>query len=288
MATKMCPECGAEYVPKATMCADCDVALVAGTDVDPANVGRPAKGGDQVAYELGDWSAESRTLLDQLLVGEVVPHVWEAGTLVVDAANETRADRLVDQVEATEQPTLDPDADRVVYELDGWSEDRRSQLAEALTSDGIAHGWDADDNLVVVFDDQDHTDAVLERIDSAEEIDADPEADGAEGDDDADDVEAAIDGADGPQDTESVMSDLFVSADRLMHKPKDRSDARTFTAASLAARRLPLPYGIARTVWDDLVARSSELRELLAADDIDEDAAIEAAKAVREHLRDYV
>lgn len=286
MATKMCPECGAEYVARASVCADCDVELVGGTDVDPQDVGEPQKGGDQVAYELGDWSVESRTLLDQLLVGEVVPHVWESGTLVVDAANETRADRLVDQVEATEQPTLDPDADRVVYELDGWSEDRRSQLAEALTSDGIAHGWDADDNLVVVADDQDHTDAVVDRVSTADQIEVDPQQESADAE-----AEAVVSGASAntaSADAETVMSDLFVAADRLMHKPKDRGDAHTFTNAAAAAAELGLPYGIARPVWDDLVGRAEDLSDLLAAGDLDEDAVIEAAKVVREHLRDYV
>jgi hypothetical protein len=278
MATKVCPECGAEYIASATRCADCDVELVAGGDAEEVTTDAELTG-EQIAYELSEWSPESRTLLDQLLVGDSIPHVWESGTLVIDQAHETKTDQLVDQVEVSQQPTLDPDAERIAYPLEGWSEDKRATLGEALTDDGIAHGWDSEDNLVVSEDDQDHVDAVIDRIDAADELDVDPEAD--EGDEEDQ-------GGAGGADAETVMSDLFVSADRLMHKPKDRSDREVLAKAATAASTLPLPYGLPRPIWDDLVARANELVELLDADPIDEDAAIDAAKAVREHLRDYV
>src|SRR4051794_7658676 len=108
MATKVCPNCGAEYIARATRCADCDGELVAGTGVEDAPQADAGLTGDQIAYELSEWSPESRTLLDQLLVGDSVPHVWESGTLVVDQANEAKTDLLVDQVEVSQQPTLDP------------------------------------------------------------------------------------------------------------------------------------------------------------------------------------
>lgn len=290
MATKVCPSCGAEYIAKATVCADCGVDLVEGPEVDPQEVGGPRGAGEQIAYELSEWSAEARTLLDQLMVAQAIPHVWESGTLVVDAASEPRTDLLVDQVEVSEQPTVDPDVDRIVYELEGWSEDKRSALADALTDDGIAHGWDAQDNLVVAADDQDHTDAVVDRIDVADTIDVDPEADAEDAEQaGAPSGQPAADGGDvDGGDAETVMSELFVSADRLMHRPKDRSARERLTAAATEAERLPLPYGIPRPMWDDLAARAVELRDLFDASEGDELAIVDAAKAVREHLRDYV
>ncbi len=280
MATRTCPECGAEYIASATRCADCDVELVAGSGVDPEAVGEPDPNVEQMTYDLSEWSGEARTLLDQLLVGELIAHVWESGTLVVGAVDERRVDRLVDQVEVTDQPTLDPDVDRIVYELDGWDEERRSQLGEALTTDGVAHGWDDDDNLVVAIDDQDHTDAVVDRVATADLIDADPRTDDEDGDDGQGE-------GDGP-DAESVMSDLFVVADRLLHHPKDRHDARQLAAATDAAAGLRLPYGIARPVWDDLIERVEALRSAVEAEPLDEADVLDAAKSVREHLRDYV
>src|SRR4051812_23833298 len=102
MATKVCPNCRAEYIASATRCADCDVELVAGSEAEEDTAGTSLTG-DQIAYELSEWSPESRTLLDQLLVGDSISHVWESGTLVIDQANEAKTDLLVDQVEVSQQ-----------------------------------------------------------------------------------------------------------------------------------------------------------------------------------------
>src|ERR687893_254470 len=129
MPVKVCPECGAEYVLSVEVCADDGSELVTSeTDEMEAEVAEEAAladereeaeltgddvgeqpDGEQLAYEFEEWDNQSRVLLDQLLGGESIMHVWEGATLVVRAVDEPRVDELVEQVEITNQPTLDPD-----------------------------------------------------------------------------------------------------------------------------------------------------------------------------------
>ena len=55
--------------------------------------------GGGTEFELDVWSVEDRELLDRLLNGEGVAHVWQGSTVVVSRADEHRVDELVDQVE---------------------------------------------------------------------------------------------------------------------------------------------------------------------------------------------
>ena len=43
-----------------------------------------------------------------MLASQGIVHVWEAGTLVIRAGDETTVDELIDHVEMSEQPSLDP------------------------------------------------------------------------------------------------------------------------------------------------------------------------------------
>lgn len=291
MSTMVCPSCEAQYLPRVQRCPDCDVELLSSEDGDEASEDGLVEGQTaQMTYDLDEWDSASRVLLDRLLLGESLHHVWEGTTLVVRAEQERTVDRLLEQVELSEQPTLDPDADQMVYELDGWSEAKLMVLGHELTNDELAHGWDTDDNLVVLADDEDAVEAVIDRIDAANPedgadpertIDVDPAADAEE------DPGEELDDDDGPT-PQDVMSDLFVAADRLMHRPKDRDDAATFRSAADRAAGLALPYGFAPSIWQDLLDRAASLREALAADPIDEPAVQDAAKALRSHLREYV
>jgi hypothetical protein len=50
-------------------------------------------------FELDEWSMEDRELLDRLLTGEGIAHVWQGSTVIVSPADVHRADDLIDQVE---------------------------------------------------------------------------------------------------------------------------------------------------------------------------------------------
>src|SRR5206468_521597 len=94
----------------------------------------------------------------------------------------------------------------------------------------------------------------------------------------------AADGLD-PQD---VLSELFVSADRLMHDPLDHEGVLSLVDAARMAESLPLPYGFAPAVWNDLVAQARDLRASLEVDDVDDEKIIDQATSLRTALRNYV
>ena len=86
---------------------------------------------------------------------------------------------------------------------------------------------------------------------------------------------------------QDALTNLFVSADRLMKDPKAGHEAQRFTDATERLSRLGLPYGFSSAVWGDLKAKAGELSELLAGDS-DDDAVTEAATTLRHTLRQYV
>src|SRR5215217_1809416 len=69
-STMLCPQCGAEYLPGVTMCADCQVPL------GPAPADELGDG-DQVVYELADWEPDRRTLAVRALDAARIPYLWE-------------------------------------------------------------------------------------------------------------------------------------------------------------------------------------------------------------------
>lgn len=281
VSTKVCPNCGAQYVASVERCADCDEPLVDAPDdatAEAAGLG-DADPGDQIAYEIGDWTNEARVVLDGMLTRQGIVHVWEAGTLVVRAEDEERTDALVDEVEMTEVPTLDPDADQVVYEITGWDEGQRADLEAALMADEIPHGWDVNGDLVVLEADEERVEPMLDRFDMEGELTADEVA--AEPDEP---VTANDDDGLAAQD---AMSDLFIAADKLMKDATDKDAISRLATASDRTETLGLPYGFSTAVWADLRAKATDLRALVE-DQADDDTVIESATALRQMLRQYV
>jgi hypothetical protein len=300
MPVKVCPECGAEYLLSVAVCADDGSELVMSeTDEMEAEVAEEAAlaeereeaglvgddvgkspDGEQLAYEFEEWDNQSRVLLDQLLEGESIMHVWEGATLVVRAQDETRVDELIEQVEVTNQPTLDPDKEQIVFELEGWPEEKRAALSTSLEEASISYGHDENDDLVVLEEDEERVEAVLDQVDFNFSLDAEDVADDdeEEGEDDGDDGLAAQD----------AMSELFVAADRLMHDPDDSAGVLRLTDAATTVEAMALPYGFAPGVWSEIIEHSAALRALLEAADSDDDAVIESAKGLRNLLRQYV
>jgi hypothetical protein len=305
VATKFCPECGDEFVATTETCPDCEAPLV---DERPESIDAAKKG--QVTYELHEWAVESRVMLESLLTGQDVPHAWEGTNLLVPAALESRVDALVDQVDVTTEPNLDPDAAKVAYELAEWDDEQQTVLIQALDAKGVPYDFDVDGSLVVLEADDEVVEAVFDELtgDEAEADDGDgyvvevvATGDDEDGDvvvvdevgDEAGDDDAGADDAGGEDDGEdldaqAVMSDLFVAADRLRRKAGDHQGVLTLVERAADTERMRLPFGFNRRDWDQIVEQSTALRDLIEDDD-SADGDIEARAAVlRGTLRPYV
>jgi len=290
MSVRTCPSCGSEYLSSVDRCVDCDVELVdapateeaeadAGADADaPAEV--ILADGDQLTYELIGYANETKVYLDGMLTQAGVPHVWQAGDLVVRAVDRAVVDDLIEEASALEEP-LEPD-DEVVYEIVGFDDGQRSDLDAMLQAEDIEHSWDEQGDLVVRAADEDRVAAILDRIDMAGELTAEQVE--ASGEDDADD---GGDGEDGLA-AQTAMSDLFVVVDKLMKDPDDTGLHVSLAAGATRLGDLGTPFGFSRTNWEDLQARASALVALTAAEERDDDQIKADARALRELLHQYV
>ena len=84
-----CPRCGAQYLATATTCADCGARLRGAGEE-----------GDEVAYDLGDWTAEQREELVATLAADGVAARLEETELVVPEADADLAEELIEEVDA--------------------------------------------------------------------------------------------------------------------------------------------------------------------------------------------
>ena len=288
MATKFCPECGDEFVATAETCPDCEIPLV---DERPEHAGEHKTG--QTTYELHEWAVESRVMLESLLAGQALPHAWEGTDLQVPAALETKVNALIKQVEITSEPNLDPDAPKVAYELTDWDDQQQTELIQALGAKGVPYDFEIDGSLVVLEADDAIVEAVFDELtadaeEDGDEPDSGPDAAGSPVGDDAQDGDADDDPDDDPDDVlntgieldaQSVMSDLFVAADRLRKKASDHEGILTMVDRANDAARMRLPFGFDRKDWESIVDQSTKLRDLIE-DDESSDEDIEAHAAI--------
>jgi hypothetical protein len=89
-------------------------------------------------FELDEWSVEDRGLLDRLLTGEGIAHVWQGSTVIVPQVDEHRVDDLIDQVEVEAEAAagaLGGDGDRRV--IDGEETDADLEDEDDDWDDGV-------------------------------------------------------------------------------------------------------------------------------------------------------
>lgn len=225
---------------------------------------------DQVAYELDDWAGESRSMLDALLNRREIVHAWQGGTLVVRSEDEAAVDELIDEVDATSAPALDPDAEKVAYEVGDWTDAQRTSLAAALGEAGLPYEWEESGDLVVHESDEDRVEDLLDSIEFPEALERD-----------------ASDTGDGLA-AQNVLSELFISADRLMHDAQDHEGVLSLVEAARMAEGLALPFGFSKEGWEDIVGKARALREAFEADVDDDDAIMSQASELRHLLRNFV
>ena len=107
-------------------------------------------GGEWLAYELHEWSLESRVMLQQLITVDKVVHSWQGTTLMVHESLEETVDSLVDEVEETERAKeatsrpIGPEDALTAFELAEWPQALRAELVERLVQARVPHILDTE------------------------------------------------------------------------------------------------------------------------------------------------
>jgi hypothetical protein len=245
-------------------------------EVEPADAGRdeavlpaPAEDGDEeLVVDLGDWSEVARAAAEERLRESGVPHWWVGTAVHGSVADAAAIDEVLDEVGDEPEP-LDPDEDQVAYDMEEWDDDRLATLGVRLDEAEIPFAWDGEELFVYAADEQ-RVDALIEAVEHPDELPAD------DGEDQPDEVSA------------DMLGDLFVSADRLQHDPKDHEQAAAVLLASEKVGEDAMPYGLDKKDWVHLCERVENLAAALDQDKLDEEAVVAAARDLRTSLRPYV
>jgi hypothetical protein len=161
------------------------------------------------------------------------------------------------------------DHEILVYELNTWEPEQRTQLEVVLSGDGVPYQWEGTDLLVPAAAEA-RVDELLDQIEFPEPL-------ATEVTDDADD-EAIY----------QVMSDLFVIADRMADsKAVDLAVAGDFIEAAAASATTAAPFGVDERLWQQVQRLAGEIAEHLENEG-DDDTVIAAAATLRNALRGFV
>ncbi len=265
-----CFQCGASYEEDVLECVECGVATFPTPPRSAEEVG--GLDDEQLAYEFHEWSYGARSRLEASLRDQELEHAWLGPTLIVCERDEEAVDRAVEGVLRAELPELDRSRPTVVYEMGEFGDAQRDAVLSELLSESIAHEMDGDGNLEVGEDDEEAVDGLFDRLAG----EAAPPRFGP-----------GLPGVD----PYGVLEALFLSADRLRRAPADSKAAQGFVVAHDQVVQLSLPWGYDGDFWRSMLDLTGGLRDALAAgpDPVDgETAQVEAATALRDHLRPYM
>lgn len=221
-----------------------------------------------LAYELHEWASETRSMLAQLLIADSVAHSWQGTTLLAHESVEETVDALIEEVEAAENPELDPEKPKVAFEMAEWSGELQAALAERLGGAAVPHLFDEDGDLVVHEDDEEQVELVIEDLLARAAEEGMEELEGLE-----------ING---------LLSQMFEAADRLR---RDVHDGGAVLDAVEHGRRLAMvatPFGFAAPSWASLRDRCAELADMLEADDTEDDDISDHAARLSDALRQVI
>src|SRR5699024_8823896 len=201
-------------------------------------------GHDTVRLTLPGWGNQLKVTLDGMLARSDIPHVWEAGDLVVPSSVR---EQVADLLDAVEGRSLEPGADdgeSIALEIEGLDPDLREDLDARLLASSVDHSWSETGELVISPADEDR---IMDMIDDVFAGDV-PEEDGI--------------------DTVARLSELYVALDRLTGRPGDHKAEADYAEAVETVRDLPVPYGFDGAAWSDLMRRAEAL---VNTDDSDSD-----------------
>ncbi len=248
--------------------------------------------GEWLAYELHEWSRESRVMLQQLLTVDGVVHSWQGTTLTVHESLEEKVDSLVEEAEEAEQAKaatsrpLGPEDDLTAFEIGDWSPELREELVERLAQAGVPHileesaagpdevadGGEVVDggcwDLWVRESDEARVDLVIEDLLARVEEQDFAELDGLE--------------------VNSLLSDLFVACDRLRRDVRDPDGVTGAMASAARIVEVRTPFGFSTPDWRSLREASGALLDLMEAQETDEDELRDLAQSLSDTLRTLI
>lgn len=275
--SRWCLECGGEWVEEVDLCPDCELPLASANPF--AELPPPSDDDAHVEYELDAWGAESRVMLDQLLVAASIPHVWHGWGLVVPERHELQVDTLVEQVEVTMLPTLDPGAEKAAFTLEDWDDDRYETLMARLDEEQVPYEWDVQHDLIVLAEHGDLVERLIDEVEFPDAIDEDAAIDDELAADDDDRVDI---------DPDEVLGGLFIGVDRLQRDPRDHRGVIATAEQGAIVLDARSPFGFPAAPWATIVDRTRLLVAMLASDRATDDEVQDAAIELRSALRPYV
>jgi hypothetical protein len=255
-------------------------------DQDAGQDSGDGEAGEWLAYELHEWSLESRVMLQQLLTVDKVVHSWQGTTLMVHESLEEKVDSLVDEVEETEEAKeatsrpIGPEDSLTAFELAEWSEALRAELVERLVQARVPHILDTEGDagqeteqgevcdLLVREADEDRVELVIDDLLAHEEEAQFEELDGLE--------------------VNELLSALFVACDRLRRDPGDLDGIRGVVTNARRIAGVRTPFGFSAPNWRTLRNAVGELLDLVESEDTDRDDLRELAHRLSDTLRTLV
>ena len=298
---------------------------VGGGDVADEDVAGDADGGEWLAYELHEWSLESRVMLQQLLTVDKVVHSWQGTTLMVHESLEAQVDSLVDEVEETERAKeaisrpIGPEDSLTAFELSEWPEALRAELMERLMqarvpyildTEGDAAEGDAGEGDAAEGDagegdaaEGDAGEGGAAEGDAGEGADAgDPDTELAEVCDllvreaDEERVDLVIDDLLAREEeaqfvelegleVNDLLSSLFVACDRLRRDPRDPDGVQGVVTNARRIAVVRTPFGFSAPDWRGLRNTAGELLDLVQGPETDKDDLRERAHRMSDTLR---
>ena len=283
---------------------------VGGGDVAAEDVAGDADAGEWLAYELHEWSLESRVMLQQLLTVDKVVHSWQGTTLMVHESLEAQVDSLVDEVEETEKAKeaisrpIGPEDSLTAFELSEWPEALRAELMERLmqarvpyildtegdAAEGDVGEGDAGEGGAAEGDAGDGADAGDPDTELAEVCDLlVREADEERVDLVIDDLLAREEEAQFVEleglEVNDLLSSLFVACDRLRRDPRDPDGVQGVVTNARRIAVVRTPFGFSAPDWRGLRNTAGELLDLVQGPETDKDDLRERAHRMSDTLR---
>jgi len=165
------------------------------------------------------------------------------------------------------------------YELDEWSDSDRTELTEALAEAGIAHRWESTVLLVA---------SAMEN--EVDELLDDFENDGIDSDGIENGEGEVTENGDGKNSARGeVLSQLFLSAQRITRDPLDSIGLSMLVRVLEEVEGASAPYGISDSVWRQIVDLAGQIEDALSGgEQPDEVTAMDLAGRLFAILRSHV